>query len=63
MVSDTRSLAEIPEGLANKHQVDGVSNYIDWAVGEGFGVMDINVPGYARQPDGVSLRAHHWGTC
>lgn len=33
--------------------MDGVSNYIDWAVEKGFGVMDINVPGYKAPPDEV----------
>ncbi|KAK7414744.1 Histone deacetylase hda1 [Neonectria punicea] len=30
----------------NAWVVDGVTDYIDWAVGQKFGVMDINVPAY-----------------
>ena len=31
-------------------QTDGVMPYIDWAVGNGFGVMDINIPRYITRP-------------
>lgn len=32
-------------------QVDGVTEYIDWAVGQGFGIMDINVPHYVTREE------------
>ncbi|KAF4120950.1 histone deacetylase 6 [Geosmithia morbida] len=35
----------------NSWVVDGVTDYIDWAVKEGFGVMDINVPAYLTQDE------------
>ena len=38
-------------------QVDGVTDYIDWAVKEGFGVMDINIPGYITQEEVHHLAA------
>lgn len=36
---------------ADNAQVDGVKQYIDWAIGENFGVMDVNVPGYVTQEE------------
>ncbi|KAL6889930.1 hypothetical protein HDV57DRAFT_488088 [Trichoderma longibrachiatum] len=33
----------------NAWVVDGVTEYIDWAVGQGFGIMDINVPHYVTR--------------
>lgn len=32
-------------------QVDGVMEYIGWAVGQNFGVMDINVPAYVTHEE------------
>jgi histone deacetylase 6 len=32
-------------------KVDGVTQYIDWAVHEKFGVMDINIPAYITQEE------------
>lgn len=32
-------------------QVDGVKEYIDWAVGQNFGVMDVNIPGYVTHEE------------
>lgn len=37
-------LSEIPCSL--KNQVDGVTQYIDWAISQKFGIMDINIPAY-----------------
>ncbi|KAL2204457.1 histone deacetylase [Sarocladium strictum] len=31
--------------------VDGVKDYIDWAVGQNFGVMDVNIPGYVTRDE------------
>ena len=39
-------------------QVDGVTEYIDWAVSRRFGVIDINVPAYITQ-DEVSTPVTH----
>lgn len=41
------------------HQMDGVSRYIDWAVAEGFGVMDVNVPGHKPDSEEVILTTIH----
>ncbi len=38
-------------------QNDGVLPYIDWAIEQGFGVIDINVPHYNNQPE------VHWLQC
>ncbi|CAG9939480.1 unnamed protein product [Clonostachys rosea f. rosea IK726] len=35
----------------NSWVVDGVTQYIDWAVHEKFGVMDINIPAYITQEE------------
>ncbi|KAK4228387.1 histone deacetylase clr3 [Podospora fimiseda] len=35
----------------NTWVTDGVSRYIDWAISQGFGVMDINVPHYISRPE------------
>jgi histone deacetylase 6 len=35
----------------NAWVVDGVTRYIDWAVSQNFGVMDINVPAYVTQEE------------
>ncbi|KAL1900896.1 Histone deacetylase hda1 [Sporothrix stenoceras] len=35
----------------NSWMNDGVMSYIDWAIGQGFGVIDINVPHYNTQPE------------
>jgi hypothetical protein len=37
--------------LLTQKQTDGVVQYIDWAVGKGFGVVDINVPHYISNPE------------
>jgi histone deacetylase 6 len=31
--------------------MDGVMSYVDWAVGQGFGVVDVNIPHYITQPE------------
>ncbi len=31
--------------------MDGVTQYIDWAVSKSFGVMDINVPAYVTHEE------------
>ncbi len=36
---------------ADSYQVDGVMEYIDWAVANKFDVMDINVPAYLTRED------------
>ena len=35
----------------NTRQTDGVLQYIDWATGKGFGVVDINIPHYITHPE------------
>lgn len=35
----------------NSWVVDGVTDYIDWSVKQGFGIMDVNVPAYLAQDD------------
>ncbi|KIH93503.1 histone deacetylase 6/10 [Sporothrix brasiliensis 5110] len=35
----------------NSWMNDGVMPYIDWAIEQGFGVIDINVPHYSNQPE------------
>ncbi|KAM4066934.1 arb2 domain-containing protein [Hirsutella rhossiliensis] len=35
----------------NAWVVDGVTQYIDWAIGQKFGVMDINVPAYVTHEE------------
>lgn len=37
--------------FTNKPQNDGVMPYVDWAIEQGFGVIDINVPHYNSQPE------------
>lgn len=37
-------------------QTEGVSEYIDWAVKNNFGVMDINIPRYVSKPEDMD---HH----
>lgn len=37
-------------------QVDGVTDYIDWAISEKFGIMDINIPSYVATDDVSTLR-------
>lgn len=39
-------------------QVDGVTDYIDWAVGEKFGIMDINIPSYVATENVSNLPDH-----
>jgi histone deacetylase 6 len=36
----------VADSDANVAKVDGVMEYIDWAVSQKFGVMDVNVPAY-----------------
>jgi hypothetical protein len=32
-------------------QTDGITQYIEWATKNGFGVIDINVPRYITHPE------------
>lgn len=45
---------DVLDGSLDSHNswvVDGVSQYIDWAVGQKFAVMDVNVPAYVSQDE------------
>jgi histone deacetylase 6 len=46
----------IPEATTNYDQVDGVKEYIDWAIGQNFGVMDVNIPGYVTHEEASHFR-------
>jgi histone deacetylase 6 len=40
--------------------VDGVKDYIDWAVGQNFGVMDVNIPGYVTREEVSHTKGQHY---
>lgn len=35
----------------NTRQADGMLPYIDWAIQNGFGVIDINIPNHSHQTE------------